>query len=192
MLNDVKRDEFDDLPASPGAAPAVAVETAGDASMFDGVEKKGELISAGTKHFRTAGIVWEGFNKMLDENKVQLKYVDGTDIDDQPTMSVRLVCQQEPETGKSMTVFVPWVSATLRSKAAAGDGNAKAQLKRRLVEAKAMMEAAGYKPPSSFDFKRDFLSINPEFKVQVGVRNSKKTGEDNNIAIKYFPLQRPS
>ncbi len=191
QLYDVKRDEFDDMPAAPGGEETVAIDGSGDAEMFEGVEKKGELIKPGTYHFRISRILAEGASEVKNENKVALSYDNGEKMDPQPWMMVQLTCQQEPLTGRSFGVFIPWVSAKLREKAKAGDSQAKETLRRRLVEAKAMQEAAGFKPAGAYDFKRDFLGSNPEFKVQVGVRKNKQTGEDQNSAVKYFSLVAP-
>lgn len=192
-LNDKKYDEFDDMPVAPGAASdAVTVETEGDADMFEGVGKLGETIPNGTFHFRLDAVIAKGATVPTDQNKQPLHYDDGSEVDPQPWFMVGFKCQQEPHTGKSFAEFVGWVSAKARTKAKAGDSQGKELLRRRLVRAKAIMEAAGFKPTGSYDLERDFFATNPEVRIQVGQGKNKQSGEDQNKAVKYFPLNRPA
>jgi hypothetical protein len=193
----VKQDEFDDLPSAPagGHEEAQAVEAGGDAEMFEGVGKLGETIPNGTFHFRLSQVVAKGSTVPTEQGTkppVPNKYSSGEDMDAQPWFMVEFVCQQEPHTGKRFAEFVGWVSANLRKKAAGGDAAAKQQLKNRLVRAKAIMEAAGYKPTGAFDLERDFFSTNPEVRIQVGQGKNKQSGEEQNRALKYFALNRPA
>lgn len=193
VLDAVKQDEFDEpLPSAPGTDSVQTVETEGDASMFEGVGKLGETIPNGTFHFRLESVVARGAKPPTDRGSTTVsKYDDGSDVDPQPWFMVRFVCQQEPHTGKGFTEFVGWASGTLRKKAAAGDTYAKQQLKNRLIRIKAMMEASGYKPTGAFNLE-EFFAMNPEVRIQIGQGKNKQSGEDQNTALKYFPINRPA
>lgn len=197
VLDSIKQDDFDELPSAPGAehSEQVAVETAGDADMFEGVGKLGETIPNGTYHFRLNQIVAKGATVPSEQGTkppVPLRYSSGEEMDAQPWFMAEFVCQQEPHTGKRFAEFIGWASATLRKKAKEGDAMAKQQLKNRLVRIKAIMEAAGFKPAGSYDLERDFFATNPEVRIQVGQGKNKQSGEDQNRALKYFSLTRPN
>lgn len=205
-MNESLRDEFDDMPAAPGAATgtatAVEVDGGADPSMFEGVATMGEVIPIGTYHFRldryTEGV--GGFKD--DHGQPTTRYFgDGSPIPDQPYFNLLFVCQQEPHTGRVFADFAPWVSKEVRTKAAAGDAIARELLKDRLWKIKSIMEAAGFKPAGNFDLKRDFLAEHPEVKIQLGLTEGKSKdatgkyvvdGSQRNKSIKYLPLFRPA
>lgn len=153
-----------ELPSAPEATQEASFNTSIDASIFGDVPGLNEPIPAGTKHFR------------LD--KYTKKEVEG-----QPRFDVQWKCQEEPNVGRVLFDFVPWVNdETLK---AAGDPSnvyhqeAKAVIRKRLPRAKEIMAAAGFKPSGSFDFEADFLSTNPEVKIPVTIseRKNKDTRE---------------
>lgn len=192
-------DEFDDMPPAPGGVPAV-IDAGGDASMFDGVPSMGDPIPIGTYHFRLEKTT-TGKSKVEEKPGVGKTYSNGTPIKDQPWFQLFWTCQQEPHTGRSFSDFCPWVDKEARELAKSGDPGAQILLKDRLWKAKAVLEAAGYKPSGQFDIEKDFFSTNPEVKIQLGLQPGKmkdaagkyvEDGSMRNKAIKYLSLTRPA
>lgn len=196
-------DAFDDMPAAPGvpAGTAVPVDSSGDADMFEGVPTMGEALPIGTYHFRLEKVS-SGANKVEESAGVAKLYSNGNKISDQPWYMLQWVCQQEPHTGRQFGDFCPWVNKECRDLAKTGDVNAQILLKDRLWKAKAVLEAAGYKPSGAFDIDKDFFSTHPEVKIQLGIQPGKtkdpvskkyiEDGSTQNKAIKYLSLTRPA
>lgn len=178
----------DELPSAPesGVATAIAIDDQIDASAFEGVGKIGDAMPAGTFHFRMKSFT-EGFN----ENG--------------PYFSLQWACQEEPHTGRIVFDTVTWVksedTAAANDKANPRNAEAKAILNNRLMRAKSIMDAAGFKPTGTFGF-REFLNSHPEIKMSIRQKEkmdkdekgayTKPTGEQQNVISKYISLSRPS
>lgn len=186
-------DELDDIPQAPVATGAAVAAEIMDvpAEAYDTVPKMGDVMPAGTYHFRL-------------EKYTEQAYEDG------PVYSLQWRCQQEPHTGRVAFSNCPWPKA--EDIKLANDPNAPAgprqeaqkRVNDRLVVSKAIQEAAGIKP-GTMPFKQ-FLNTNPELFLQLGVTEKKErtgqfdaknqpifkgTGEQKNKVQKYVPLVRP-
>lgn len=202
-LQDVLRDEFDDIPQAPadGTPAEVAVGDI-EGSMLGDVPKMGDPIPIGTWHFRADGYS-KGATAQKDKDGNQRKFDDGSDVPPQPWFMIQWICQQEPHTGRRFGDMVNWIDPTVAAKAQAGDSVARQLIKNRCVAIKAIQDAAGWKPAGKYNLENDFLSKNPEVKIQLGIRPGKAknpvtgkydldSGEMQNRAIKYVPLGRPA
>lgn len=185
-------DMDDDLPAPPvGGTASAEVEIADvPAEAYGTVPKMGDVIAAGTYHFRAHS--WQKAN-----------YEDG------PVYSIQWRAQQEPITGRVVFSNCPWPTAADIKLAndpnvpAGAKVEAQKRVNDRLVVAKAIQEAAGCKP-GSMPFEQ-FLATNPEMLLQISVTDKKErsgigpdgkptfasTGEKKNKVQKYISLVRP-
>lgn len=181
----------DELPSAPQGeqSSAVAIDDQIDASAFEGVGKVGDAMPAGTFHFRL-----KSFTEQLKDNDPS-----------KPNFNLQWACQEEPHTGRIVFDTVTWVGSE-DIKAANDPSNirnkeAKAVLNSRLMRAKSIMEAAGFKPSGKFGFK-EFLNTHPEIKMAIRQKEkmdkdekgeyTKPTGEQQNVISKYISLARPS
>lgn len=167
----------DELPLPPEAqetlaAPEGTFSAAFNSSLLEDVGGLNEPIPAGTKHFRCDKY------KKVDEDK-----------DGQPRFDLQWKCQEEPNVGRVLFDFVPWVKQDVLV-AAMDPTNirhqeAKDLIKKRIPRAKDIMKAAEYSPKGDFDFETDFLAMHPEVKipVQISERKNKDTREtlDNGL-----------
>jgi hypothetical protein len=207
MNPDMMEDELPQAPAGGTSGGDVAVTMASvPADMYDAVPKMGDVMPAGTFHFR------------LDRYS-KVSYEDG------PVYSLTWRCQEEPHTGRVVFANCPWPKASdvaLANDPDAPKGaraEAQKEVSKRLVVSKAIQEAAGIRP-GSMDFE-EFLGTNPEVKITERVTGKKAlkgvadamkgeyvndagkvvdkagqllfedTGEQKNIVVKYLSLARP-
>lgn len=183
--------ENDELPLPPTGGGPAPVDFSGevDASVFGEVPQLNDPVPQGVFHVRLGAYT----KKVGDDNGL-------------PYFACQLKVQEEPHVGRVVFDNVFWVDkATL---AAAADKNApncmeaRAIINKRLPRAKALMKAAGFTPSGSFDFEKDFLASNPEFKARVTVSERKDkdakgkwtipTGMMQNNVADYLPLARPA
>lgn len=187
--------ENDELPqpptgGGPNGSPAVDVNFDGsvDSSVFGDVPQLNDPVPQGVYHIRL---------------KTYTKKLDG---DSQPYYNCQLSVQEEPHVGRILFDTIWWVSketfAAAANKDAPNRDEARAFINKRLPRAKAIMKAAGYSPSGVFDFEKDFLATNPEFKVRATVVERKDkdsagkytipTGVMQNNVADYLPLARPA
>jgi hypothetical protein len=179
-----------DIPDVPETvAVGVVIDGSGDAGMLDGVPEMGEPIPIGTYHFR------------LSKYEAKQTIPDPTKPVETPEFyyALQFTCQQEPYVGRIHFDNCAWVRKETRQAALAGDPEARTLLNNRLVRAKALMEAAGFKPTGTFDFEKDFLATNPELLIQIGLQEGKtkspdgkliSSGSFRNKTVKYVPIRR--
>lgn len=178
--------ELDDdvLPQAPASTgQAAPVETADvDASVYDSVAKMGDVIPAGTFHFRLDS--WQKAN-----------YEDG------PVYSITWRCQEEPHTGRVVFSNCPWPKRedidAAKNPTHPDRVGAQQRVSQRLVTAKELQTKAGVKP-GTMPFE-EFLNTHPEMKLQISVTAKKErqpdgsfknaeSGEMKNKIQKYLEL----
>lgn len=183
--------DIPEAPAGASAEAAASIDSGAVAGMFDGVPDLGEPIPIGTYHFRLAKYA-QKWTSPTEEEKAKGGLPE-------PYYAVEWHCQQEPHVGRIHFENIPWVRKEMVTAAAAGDPNARKYLNNRLPRAKNIMEAAGFKPTGNFDFETDFLALNPEIKIQLGLQAAKtkdasgkyvETGSFRNKTVRYYPLHR--
>lgn len=183
MISDLKYMPLDDdMPTAPaGGAPAAVANTASFSGEIEGdslekVPEMGEPLPRGIYHMRLERYTdgWAAAPKEGD---------DPFGLGTQPYLMLFWHCQQEPEVGRSVVDFCPWVNdATAR---AANDPSnplkqraAQTIVNDRCWKAKAIAEAAGWKggPGVRFNVK-NFLATNPEVRLDLGVQPKKVKSE---------------
>lgn len=179
----------DEMPAAPPMAGEEGGETQAtsvdlydqvDASLFETVHKMGDALPAGTFPFRL-------------RSYSQLNPKNATTGVEEPYFRLLWSCQKEPNVGRIFADNVPWVDkATID--AAKDPQNpmraaARALINERLARAKAIMEAAQFKPTGQFGFK-EFLNNNPEMFIEISNYQG-RDGNHYNKAKKYISLARP-
>lgn len=99
----------------------------------------------------------------------------------EPYFSLKLVCEQEPYTGRITYDICPWIDeetlAASRDPSNPDYQQARRTKRERLWKANAIMKAAKFKPSGNFDFK-EFLDSQPTVGVEGGpVERKAKTGK---------------
>lgn len=185
----------DELPQPPtaeqtagdGANVAANFDGGFDASLLGDVPKLNDPIPAGTYEFRAD------------------KYIKKLDKDGHPRYDLQWKCQTEPHTGRVVFDFISWCSSETFAAAAnpnsPGRGEAKELINKRLPRAKAIMDAAGFKPVGKTDFD-EFLNQQPVVRLQLTVAERKgkdaqgkytiPTGDMQNNIQNYMSLTRPA
>ena len=183
--------EFDnEMPTPPAAGEETAVEQvvgAMDAADLTDVREMGEVIPAGTYHFRL-----DKYNTGWSEPRDSTKngYISGEEtLGKQPWFQLFWKAQVEPHVGRVFTDFCPFVNQETFKAARQGNPVARQILQDRLWKLKSIMSASGMKPSGSFDAIA-FLDSHPEVKIVTGIGENKQTKEQQNRAVKYLPLMR--
>lgn len=154
-----------------------------DSVAMIGIQEFGEVLPKGTYYCRADSYTIFSNEPFKGEEA----------FGEQPTFVIRWVVQEEPDTGKSFSDFVPWVNKETMKAAIGSPMEPKTRLARsilqqRLSRMKTIMDKAGYRAVGATRVT-EFLDSNPELKISVGVKK-KKDGGMVNRASKYISLLR--